>query len=163
MLSNTCVFLDLDGVIRLRDPESGLELYKRPCVARLNRVLRKTGAHVVIISNWRKRLSPLTMHVVLVDMGVENLSPPDQLCVRGDLCRGDAITDWLAQHPNIQKWAVIDDELRHYDRWVRPRQAHVFCPNGREGIQDNTAARLTAFLLGRPEPETMQTCADAAL
>lgn len=160
MFPDRCLFTDFDGVIRLWKEASGTEEFDHTCIGRLNKILLDAGAHIVIISNWRKRFAPLTLRFMLESLHVANLPGVDQLCVRSDLRRGDAIMDWLKTHPSIERWNVLDDETRHYDGWPQARKEHLFSPNGREGLQDALCDRILARFRGVQAEPPLKPCAD---
>ena len=122
------VFLDIDGVLnsradwkRVGDSITDAEFVTRSprlldpdAVARLNRLLRATGAAIVVSSTWRLRESVDTMQQLLGAAGIVGrvigLTPLPR-DVPGWKSRGDEIAAWWAAHAAPQAMmAVLDDE-----------------------------------------------------
>jgi hypothetical protein len=60
------LFLDIDGVLNAReelDPDVNCGTFHRDKVDRLNRVLRKTGAKIVVSSAWRYLINRAEMTI----------------------------------------------------------------------------------------------------
>jgi hypothetical protein len=125
------LFLDFDGVLNEREPlhpEVLCSTFHPDKVKRLNRVLRETGAMIVVSSAWR----------YLIHRGEMNLAGFDWLLrchgvIAGRLhgitrkdttranehfdgkawpfCneRGQQINDYLCEHPEVTRYAVVDD------------------------------------------------------
>lgn len=107
------IFLDFDGVInnepylkrvknyRSFDPES---------IDQLNRVLKETGASIVVSSTWRYMYKTveeldglLTLHG-LPSGSVIGLTP-----YKMSSTRGQEILFWLNDNPSCTEWVAIDD------------------------------------------------------
>ena len=116
------VFLDFDGVLnstgytRTIDPDKfgGLSIewwaegLDPEAVARLNTLLERTGAKVVISSSWRIN-SPLTALQVLLRMrGFEGTSiSKTELLSGAERC--EEIQEWLDRHPEVTSYVILDD------------------------------------------------------
>lgn len=113
------LFLDVDGVLNSalylhnnpgsfdrKDNDWITMLDPLPC-ALLAGVIRRTGAAVVISSAWRYNHSPAEMKQLLRrrDVDVVVLGRTEL----GAGHRGAQILRWLAEHPEVTRWAVIDD------------------------------------------------------
>jgi len=123
------LFLDIDGVVL-----SGEELwasqnnrYLPPHkVAMVKEVCDRSGAVVVVSSTWRFSES--------TESDLRNAG----LCLHRDWrtpmsgrigsifvgrCRGEEIAAWLADHPEVESWAIVDDDsdmlAAQFDRFVR--------------------------------------------
>ena len=134
------VFLDIDGVLnseafnrklgdqhRQLDPAHECMCYRhdqmidRDAVARLNRLVAKTGSKIVISSSWRKLLDPPELHRVLVARGLiaeiigetpDGHNDSDMLATFGHIdriFRGHEIDLWLRQHPEVDRFVILDD------------------------------------------------------
>lgn len=126
------VFLDIDGVLNTHEFDSEVmcgQIHKDK-VERLNRILRATGANIVLSSAWRYLIHRGEMnlmgmewlfrsHGILADRLI-GITRPDTMVrevYRGDpgtwpLCneRGKQISDWLIANPGWgSKYVVIDD------------------------------------------------------
>jgi len=116
-MTETIVFLDFDGVVRLPvftgDWPPDAE-FSEEHIGRVADLARISGASVVISSTWRLRLD---RDGILVALGrsfpPEKLhaywATPDLSPVLGELPRGQEIEAWLALHPAVSKFIIIDD------------------------------------------------------
>jgi hypothetical protein len=131
------VFLDIDGVLNhcgTRDARTPTEEEPIPipiapeCMGRLNRLIAETAAKIVISSTWRKvagwqDLGPaLTRHGLVGDVVGET---PDLVndapwlerwrtregapFTYERLERGWEIAEWLAAHPEVTGFVILDD------------------------------------------------------
>jgi len=93
----------------------------RAAVARLNRLVAETDAKIVISSTWRKLLDPPELHRVLVEHGLvaeiigetlDGYNDPEMLEKFGAIdriFRGHEIDAWLGQHPEVERFVILDD------------------------------------------------------
>lgn len=152
------LFLDIDGVLNStawsirRDP--GRCPIDPVAMGRLNRVLRETSAVVVVSSSWRIGRRIVDLRAVLREHGLEGqVIGVTPYLARADLPRilpeeraverGEEIRVWLDSHPEVECFAVVDDDSDMdlvRDRFVQT------CHE--DGLQDEHADRLIA-LLGR--------------
>jgi hypothetical protein len=148
------VFLDIDGVLNSVDLRSALaessSLDPRP-VACLNRILRETGARLVLSSSWRY----LILGGAMTLSGFEYLLRTHGVakdCLAGHTCpdedtaeRGAQIRRWLDEHGPVAAWAALDDmplELGA-DSW-----RHVQTDR-RVGLSDADATSVIRILQGQ--------------
>lgn len=131
------VFLDIDGVLNHCDTRSDvsptstepLPIPIAPeCMVRLNRLIAETGAKVVISSSWRKfarwqDLGPaLVRHGLVADVIGETPDlVKDKIWLANwharegaeftfeRLERGWEIGEWLAAHPEVTAFVILDD------------------------------------------------------
>lgn len=107
------VFLDIDGVLHSL---YGKEFFRPTCMHHLDRILRTSGASVVLSSTWRN--VPKKYDMVNDMLRVRGL--PVVFDVTKDLnSKGDTgkkhvpreveICEWLDRHPEVQRWIAIDD------------------------------------------------------
>jgi hypothetical protein len=125
------VFLDIDGVLnseqwysqaasRKGEPStqtptqrSLLERSIDPaCVQRLNRLLQRTGAVVVVSSSWRKKHRVSEIISIMKARGfcgeVIGVTPSDD----GMQSRGEEITSWLKKNvPRGVAYVAVDDDV----------------------------------------------------
>jgi len=115
------LFLDIDGVLNGHyfDREAESSDIRPSCVAVLNRVLKVTGCSLVISSAWRYMILGRDLTV----RGFEYLLRTHGVrCVGGVVGhtradrgvgeyreRAEQIREWLADHPEVERWAVVDD------------------------------------------------------
>jgi hypothetical protein len=124
------VFLDIDGVLnsheyvrsdRPRSKERGGVMGIDPlAVSRLNRLLRATGAVVVVSSTWRKKRSRVELQGVLDARGFQGTvhgktpdlsgrSPGATLYLAPQ--RGEEIRHWLEHDgAEVEAFVVLDDD-----------------------------------------------------
>ena len=147
------IFLDIDGVLNAGDFDADAESSSidRRAVGRLKRVLRDTGAQIVLSSSWRYMVLEGAMTLsgfeyLLRTHGMPKGCLLDCTCadeMTGD--RGAQIRRWVAEHRPLEQWAVLDDvELALGDegwRHVRPRRD--------QGLSEDDAAALVRILSGQ--------------
>lgn len=120
------LFLDVDGVLNGHyfDREAQSSDIKPSCVAVLNRVLMTTGCSLVISSAWRYMILGgdvtvrgfeylLRTHGVRCVGGVIGHTRKDT-GVGDHAERSTQIREWLAEHPDVERWAVVDDMSEEY-------------------------------------------------
>jgi hypothetical protein len=110
MRSVKALFLDVDGVLNSRawtDRNTGDLCDVDPeAVARVRKLCQLTGAEIVLTSTWR--LIPfLTEQLHDSGLPVEYGSTP-RLDAFGT--RSDEIRAYLAEHPEIESFAIVDDD-----------------------------------------------------
>lgn len=161
------LFLDVDGVLNSHpplDPEVMCGTFDRDKVARLNRVLRATGASIVLSSAWRYLVHRGAMNLVGLDwlLRSHGVMQGRLLCVtRKDTMqrqpyggdpegwpiddeRGQQITEWLRKVGRLDAYAVVDD----LDLGIRAA-GHPFVQTvGSVGLTDGDAAELVGMLTG---------------
>jgi CheY-like chemotaxis protein len=141
------LFLDVDGVLNsgdwyrsARPQPSGIEIalldLDPAAVARLLTVLELTGAEVVLSSTWRLVPQYITM---LRESGI----PVDGMTPRMDgAARCREIAEWLGAHPEVQTYAIIDDDA---DAWASGSEKFVRT-TWEHGMLDTHAAQLVKIL-----------------
>jgi len=125
------VFLDFDGVVRIPAPGGGPRMEAEFCSERMKRVGRlaeETGARIVISSDWRLRHDRDGMERLLEPRIPAALLHGDwrtPFLVAGEsgekdkelerVPRGAEIVAWLADHPEVVSFAILDDApSRHF-------------------------------------------------
>ena len=116
-------------------------------VARIERVCAAVGASVVIVSGWRRHA---TVEQIGASLRASGLTAPVIDAVGGVKMSGDlraaATREWLAAHPEVSAWVVIDDARdlwapRDVPAWLAGR---LVCPV--DGITDADADAALAAL-----------------
>ena len=121
------IFLDVDGVLnsigntirvvnklrRRKMPIRSLSMYyvpfKRACLKNLARIVRRTGAKVVITSTWKTGKESLAvLRARLAEYGV-----PVYDCTKMIGDRGAEIKEWLSEKRDVSgvRYVVLDDEI----------------------------------------------------
>jgi hypothetical protein len=101
------IFLDIDGVLnceRTPNPRKFPYVVDKKLLARFKRLLQRTGAKVVLSSTWRA--DPVGLFaakhwgVPFIDVCPDMPNRP----------RRDEVLSWIAKHPKVSRYAIIDDE-----------------------------------------------------
>lgn len=157
-MSAPILFLDIDGVLNTPgDYAPGCALIRPALAARLQRVLDRTGAVVVISSAWRYQVllgactlkgfeHMLRTHGIVASViGTTENDPGDtQQEFNGQASgdeRGRQILAWLKAHPGtvLGRWAVVDDSLVDIG-------ARLVRTDGRLGLSDENVDQLIVRL-----------------
>jgi hypothetical protein len=154
------LFLDIDGVLNDRytrqayPPETGeynpwlprITGVSPRKVERLNGALERTGAAVVVSSGWRTTIGPDETIAYLRRQGLRGeilgctaIYPTDD---GQSFVRGLDVYDWLAAHPEVERYAIVDD-LPH--RQFLPGQPLVRTES-RSGLQREHVEELVEIL-----------------
>jgi hypothetical protein len=135
------IFLDIDGVLngaRTRNPRKFPYVAESRLVRRLIGLLERTGAKVVLSSSWR--LDPIGLlaarywGIPFVDVLPDMPRSP----------RRQEVLSWLAKHPRVKRFAVIDDEDDELD------DLPLFQPTDR-GLSPQIAKAVERYLSGASE------------
>ncbi len=107
------IFLDVDGVLNYADcwfrPENknkGKFIWDDDCIKRVNRIVKETGAKIVLSSDWR--LYDEYYDAVLNKMNIEG-EIIDVTPSLMNLARGIEIQAWLDEHPEVTNFVILDD------------------------------------------------------
>lgn len=151
-MNRPVLFLDIDGVLNGHnfDEASKSSSLDPACVARLNRVLDTTGCALVISSAWRYMIIGgamtlsgfeymLRTHGVHCKSGVIGHTGRD-VRVSDMNERGEQIRAWLAAHPEVTSYAVVDDMQLGFDGMP------VVRTDGQRGLEDAHADALITLL-----------------
>lgn len=112
------LFLDIDGVLndhKFSEHAESTTLLPR-CIAELNRILKETGAKMVIISAWRYMITGGSMTLAgfdyllrthgVVARRLHSLTPPDEV---GSSVRGVKVEEWRRQYRHSGPYCILDD------------------------------------------------------
>lgn len=100
------VFLDVDGVLHSL---YGDDIFQDSCCEQLERILRTTGASIVLSSTWRMEVQQLSMINAMLQ---RRALPPISECtevLNSECGRAEEITRWLDGHPEVTSWVALDD------------------------------------------------------
>lgn len=125
------VFLDIDETIAFQRVKLALGSYIDPVsVALLRRILTETGAKIVVSSTWRSSHDQCATMFAAHGLTPFLWSPIDH--PDGDwrvdddnASRSSTISRWLAAHPMVHIWAILDDSISDLDRAQLDRLIHV--------------------------------------
>lgn len=147
------LFLDIDGVVNKQenfDRSRGMGLYPIDsyCAFLVGRIQLQTGCEVVLSSSWRndpegvKNVSERVVELLgktgnhKWDGKIRNARGhdwPHEL-------RGDEVNDWLAEHPEVTKYAILDDDSDFYD------DQPLFKTTFKDGLTDEIAEAVIEHL-----------------
>ncbi len=132
------IFLDVDGVICLDG--QNMDQVAMSC---LKEIVEKTQAKVVISSTWRLYHQHLSyLREELNKIGIDPLDVTEDL--KGLNRRHDEISKWLADHPDVEKFAILDDWP---DAEIKSRPETFFRTEGLEmGLVPEIAKDVVAYL-----------------
>lgn len=107
------IFLDFDGVLNCyrsfeRD-RSPVSLWD-PNLECLARLVKHSGARVVISSSWRYFYPIEELTMALWAYGVDCEVLGRTVCRFGSLPRGLEIQEWLDENPGVEFFCILDDE-----------------------------------------------------
>jgi HAD domain in Swiss Army Knife RNA repair proteins len=138
------IFLDIDGVLNC---ESTTNPRKLPYVVEprllelLKRLLTLADAKVVLSSTWRYDpagvFSAKHWGIPFIDVIPDMPARP----------RRDEIVAWLKTHPEVERYAVIDDEDDELD------DLPLFQPSARTGLSDEIVDGVVAYLTRRTDKD----------
>lgn len=140
MNSGVILFLDVDGVLNHVETgpsaSTGCTDIDPICAANLRRILQETDCCIVLASTWR--LYPRFFHYLWRKLGHEAKerwvgNTPEMV----DGNRGDEIQAWLDAHPEVTRFAIVDDMAE------MPRlEDHVVRTSYHEGLTDEKAREI---------------------
>lgn len=136
------LFLDIDGVVNCARTTArynhfvGIDPYMALLV---NRICEATGAQIVLSSTWR--LEKATRDEV---NSAVFPTPIDITPDHNDMTnRGSEIQAWLDAHPEVTKYAILDDNA-----WMNEgeQQKHFFKTSWETGLTDEIAQKVIEHL-----------------
>lgn len=135
------LFLDIDGVLNSRNTTNFDQLWPLdPYMAFLvGKIQLDTDCQVVLSSSWRHHPEG----VALVEKRVVKLLDKTPDCAT---MRGDEIKKWLEDHPEVTRYAILDDESDFH-----PDQP-LFKTSFETGLTEEIAKQVTDHLNELPQP-----------
>ena len=110
------LFLDVDGVLNNVNSSVGEMFPVEPyAVLLVDRIVQATGCQVVLSSSWRHMpdwrdvLKKAAPSIELLDRTPRYSSSTKYKIDESALCRGHNIQDWLDEHPEVERYAIVDD------------------------------------------------------
>jgi hypothetical protein len=138
------IFSDIDGVLNRRrtaNPRKFPYVAEPKLVARLLAVLGRTEARIVLTSTWRYDPAGLfsAKHwgIPFIDITPDLPKEP----------RRNEIFAWLRDHPQVTRYAVLDDEDDELD------DLPLFQPSAVTGLTEEMAQGLVDFLTGSTDQD----------
>lgn len=150
-MSVPVVFLDVDGVLHSLH---GRDLFVRRCMSILADIVKSTGASIVLSSTWRtKEEQVILLNQKLREYGMKNVKDRTPDFAHGGTrfhqAREEEICYWLDQHPEVDRWVVLDDlDLTGADTVAASRLRGHFVRTGSEiGLQLEHGVRAVEILM----------------
>ncbi len=149
------IFLDFDGVIRVV-VESGWAGADQSefCQSRMKmlaKVCKETGAKIVVSSDWRNLENREKIKKHLSPYLAEHLHDDWATPITGH--RWNEVAAWLIQHPEVQRYAILEDFAPHFDGCGRRMEARIVLCSNRHGLVSGLVARLFQILARDNEVE----------
>lgn len=147
------LFLDIDGVVlpgrayMLPNQSEGVVTVFDPCaVSMINKACEKQDRKIVLHTSWIRtgfwRIGvdgPGDVHEHCIAQGINpDLFHEDAYCNRDIHWRYDRVAEWLARHPEVTDFFIVDDEPDPDDRFV----GHLINTDFDEGITMKQFRRL---------------------
>ena len=106
------IFLDVDGVLNSSQDGYSIRLRTDSHLKLLQRIVKKTGAKIVLSSSWRIGFTPASRNLLarFKECGLELMDCTPEL---PGSCRGDEIRQWLTDNVynyDIENFVILDDE-----------------------------------------------------
>jgi hypothetical protein len=138
------IFCDIDGVLncsRTPNPRKLPYVMDPVLLGRIKGVLDRTGARVILSSTWRYDPAGIwsAKYWGLHFDGVVPDLP--------GLSRCEEIKAWLAENPDVTRYAVLDDEDDGLD------DLPLFQPSGGHGLTDDICKGLESYLNGHSDAD----------
>ncbi len=138
------IFLDIDGVLnsdQTPNPRNFPYIIDPVLLARFQKLVRDTAAHVVLSSTWR--VDP----VGLLAAKYYNV-PFDDVCPdMPNAPRCEEMQVWLRNHHDATRYAVLDDDDDCLD------ELPLFQPSSKTGLSPEMAKAVEEFLAGRSDKD----------
>lgn len=148
------LFLDIDGVVNKQENfkhSKGVTPYPIDsyCAFLVGRIVIATDCHVVLSSSWRNypdAVKIVSDSVVPILDKTPNIYKQleEPIFERGrewdHSLRGDEVNAWLRNHPEVEKYATLDDDGDFYD--AQP----LFQTTFKDGLTDEIAEKVIEHL-----------------
>lgn len=146
------LFLDIDGVV---NKQENFNPSKKPgpypldvyCAFLVGRIQLQTGCEVVLSSSWRNHpegVENVSERVVRLLDKTPDIYNDKPVFARGrewpHSIRGDEVNAWLSEHPEVTKYAILDDDGDFYD------DQPLFQTTFKEGLTDEIAEAVIEHL-----------------
>jgi hypothetical protein len=136
------IFLDIDGVLNCKktpNPRKLPYIVDPKLLECFEGILDRTGAKAVLSSTWRYDPAGLfsAKHwgVPFVDVTPDMPTQP----------RRNEVLAWLKEHPDVERYAVIDDEDDELD------DLPLFQPSAKTGLTSEIATGVADYLEGKTD------------
>lgn len=134
------LFLDIDGVCNseetLRKSGGGIVGIDPYLAFLVGKIQLYTDCKVVLSSSWKcweKSVEEVKQHICEIYDMTPNLYPGS---------RGDEIQTWLNEHPDVEKYAILDDD----DDMLPAQLPNFFQTSWKKGITENISRAIIKHL-----------------
>lgn len=150
-MTRPVIFLDFDGVVATtRARMATRDIVDPVAMGILRLIVADTDASIVVTSTWRSSADRCRdafdrhgLSDALWTPISSNPDDPDDWRVDPDNgSRAATIDRWLASHPSVSNWIIVDDERCDYDRAKLNRLVHVDMAFGLGHRDHSRAVRL---------------------
>jgi len=151
------IFLDIDGVLNDDDTTTitridGSIFVDEEKLLLLKQIVEATDAKIVLSSTWRyDREEPLfngdflELQEALQNIGLSFYSFTPQGAPKN---RGIEIKNWLSNHPEVERFVILDDEW--FDYWEEGLRPYMVKTYHREGLTKENAKQAIDILMSVP-------------
>jgi hypothetical protein len=122
------IFLDIDGVLNNYNTLGERLSWESDSVKILKRIIKETGAKVVLSSTWRKL--KIYRDIIKNDMKINYIGKTPVLWKK----RGIEIQEWLDENPGVEKFVILDD-----DSDMEHLMSHLLHIDGEFGLTNEIA------------------------
>jgi len=135
------LFLDIDGVVNCAKTTQrhrgviGIDPYMAFIVGKL---VDNVGCKVVLSSSWKNWAEGIAE----IEKQVVKLHDKTPYLHYSEACRGDEIKAWLDKHPEVEKYAILDDD----SDMLKEQLPNFFQTSWNTGITEEIAAKVTQHL-----------------
>lgn len=149
------LFLDIDGVVlpgrayMLPNQTKPIVKVFDPCaVAMLNQACKKQGRKIVVHSSWIRYWDDEELNVKdhIINQGIDpDHFHEDWSCDKNLHWRYDRVSEWLARHPEVDDYVIVDDEPENNGRGLEVKERykdHLLLTDFDEGITMKQFRRL---------------------
>ena len=154
------IFLDIDGVLNhenFYESRFNTEIYPNgfgtyplcefcpESVDNVNKILKETGAKIVISSSWRFNENIDTiLSVVGIHQTIYDKTPYLGTEFGTNLCRRHEIQRYLDNHPEIEDYVIIDDDSDMNDNQL----SHFFQTSWKDGLTIEITNKIINYFNG---------------
>jgi hypothetical protein len=138
------IFLDIDGVLNCASTHNPRKLpyfVDRKLLKRFKRLVQRTKAKVVLSSTWR--YDPAGLFSAKY-WGIPFIGTTPDMPTKP---RSAEIKAWLKQHPQVERFVVIDDEDDELDDFP------LFQPSSKTGITPEMVRGIEKYLCGKTDED----------
>jgi len=142
----SALFLDVDGVLnnyttkeKLANGITGIDPVN---VANLNKIIQRVDVEIVLSSTWRLFYSLSDLNRVFKRAGFEGEIRSRTIEIMAAYNRGEEIQEWLAKHPDVTYFVILDDD-NDMDHLID----HLVQIDPEVGLTETDAKKALLFLL----------------